>query len=216
MKLLFDLLPLIFFFATLELAGDHPANSVVYATERLGSAVSGGSAGAREAPAILASAAGIAVALAQLAWLRLRRERAAPALWVSVLLVSAFGAAWVGLHNEAFVKWKPSILYWLLGLILWLSQVTMRRNLVRALIGRQVALSQTGWQRLNAAWVGFFGLMGLLNLWVVHNFPLDTWIEFKQVVGPALFALFVLVQALALQGAWRPAGVSDDEAPASR
>lgn len=194
MTLLFDLLPLVLFYATLTAAQALPAGSVVVAAEQMGNAVSGGVAGAREAPVILATTVSLLAAATQVAWLRLRRRRAEPALWASVLLVVAVGVLSLWLHDETFVKWKPSVVYWLFGVVFWVSQVVLRLNLPRSLLDRRVMLADSTWQRLNAAWVGFFGLMGLLNLWVAYNVPTAVWIEFNHYGGPALLAAFVAVQ----------------------
>lgn len=198
MKLLFDLLPLVVFFVTLEVAEAHPAGSVVFATERLGTAVSGGAVGAREAPALLATLLALAVALAQALWLRSRRQPVPSALGIAVVVVALLGPAGFWLHTESLVKWKPSVMYWMLGTLLWLSQVALRRNLLRLVLDGRLSLPDSTWQALNAAWVGFFGVMGLLNLWVAYNHPTAVWIDFNRFVGPGLLLAFVVAQALVL------------------
>ena len=206
MTLLFDLLPLALFYATLAVAHAFPAGSIVVFTEQVGHAVSGGAVGAREAPAILATAVGLLAAAAQVLWLRLQARRVEPALWASAVLVAAIGVLSVWLQHEAFVKWRPSVVCWLVGSVLWFSQAVLRRNLLRSLLGRQLALADSAWQRLNAAWVGFFGLLGLLNVWIAHSYPTAVWLEFATYGAPLLFAAFVAVQAVALARHWRGAG----------
>jgi intracellular septation protein len=216
MKLLFDLLPLLVFFVTLEVADVFPAGSVVHATEQLGTFVSSGLLGAREAPALLATSLSLAVALVQVLWARLRGRRVPPALWLGVALVAVVGPAWFWLHTEALVKWKPSMLYWMVGTMLWLSQVLLRRNLVRAMLGDHLRLPHAVWQRVNAAWVGFFGLMGLLNLWVAYNYPTAVWLEFTRFGSVGLLLGFVAAQALVLLRHVRAAGAIDDRGRAPR
>ncbi|MCU0929063.1 MAG: septation protein IspZ [Burkholderiaceae bacterium] len=206
MTLLFHLLPLVLFYATLAAAQAFPAGSIVVFIEQLGHAVSGGAAGAREAPAILATTVGLLAATVQVLWLRLQARRIEPALWASVVLVAAIGVLSVWLHHEAFVKWRPSVVCWMVGIVLWFSQAVLRRNLLRSLLGRQLALADSAWQRLNAAWVGFFGLLGLLNVWIAHSYPTAVWLEFATYGAPLLFAAFVAVQAVALARHWRGAG----------
>ena len=206
MTLLFDLLPLALFYATLAVAQAFPAGSIVVSTEQLGYAVSGGAVGAREAPAVLATAVALLAAAVQVLWLGLQARRARPALWASVVLVAAIGVLSVWMHHEVFVKWRPSVVCWLVGIVLWFSQAVVRRNLLRSLLGRQLALADTAWQRLNAAWVGFFGLLGLLNVWIAHSYPTVAWLEFATYGLPLLFAAFVAVQAVALARHWRDVG----------
>ena len=81
-------------------------------------------------------------------------------LWVSLVLVVVLGGATIWFHNETFIKWKPSVLYWVMGLAFWLSQLVFRKNLLQALIGEQLELPAAVWQRLNLAWIAFFGVMG--------------------------------------------------------
>lgn len=198
MKLLFGLLPVLAFFVALEAAQAPPAGPVVHAAGRVGTAVAGPAVGTRETPALLAIGAALVTALGQLGWLRARRRAVPPAVGVSALLAVVCGVAALALHHEAFVKWRPSALFWLLGVLLWVSQVLLRRNLLRLLLGEQFALSASGWQRLNAAWVGFFGVMGLLNVWVAYSVPTQVWLDFGRYGSLALLALFVSVQAALL------------------
>jgi intracellular septation protein len=81
---------------------------------------------------------------------------------------------------------------------LWLSQMLFRKNLLRLLLGEQLQLPDAVWQRLNGAWVGFFGVMGLLNLWVAYSFSTDAWVNFKLFGGIGLMLLFTLAQGLYL------------------
>ena len=85
-------------------------------------------------------------------------------LWISLALVVVLGGAPIWFHSETFIKWKPSVLYWAMGLSFWLSQLLFGKNLLQADAGRAAAAARAVWQRLNFAWIAFFALMGLLNL----------------------------------------------------
>src|SRR6185436_9357758 len=93
-------------------------------------------------------------------------------LWISLALVVVLGGATIYFHSETFIKWKPSVLYWTLGLSFWFSRLFFRRNLLKLLMGEQLELPDSVWARLNFAWIAFFGFMGLLNLWVAYSFSL--------------------------------------------
>jgi len=112
--------------------------------------------------------------------------------------VVVLGGATIYFHNETFIKWKPSMLYWAMGLSFWLSPLLFGKNLLRALLGEQMQLPERVWHRLNFAWVAFFALMGLLNLWVAYSFSTDTWVNFKLFGGIGLMLLFTLAQGLVL------------------
>ena len=101
-------------------------------------------------------------------------------------------------QSETFIKWKPSALYWAMGLALWLAPLLSGKNLLKVLLGEQLQLPPKVWHRLNFAWIAFFGLMGVLNLWVAYSFSTDTWVNFKLFGGIGLMLLFTLAQGLVL------------------
>ncbi|WP_119286726.1 septation protein IspZ [Azohydromonas sediminis] len=202
MKPLFDLLPAFVFVAVFGWFDDHPAQAAAWSGATLmADRVPVAQVGAREAPALLAAMAALAVLTLHLVAVRWRRPRtgaaraAAPAFAVMVVLVAllALAAAAMG-GSPAFAGWKPSVLYWLLGLVLWLARVGLGRNLVRTLLAHRIALSDVAWQHLNAAWVGAFGLLGLLHLWVAYSAAAPAWLQFKVFAGLALLPLFALAQ----------------------
>ena len=196
MKLLFDFLPIILFFGTFKYAEAEKAWAADFATRHLGFMVSGGKVGLGEAPVLLATVVVIAATLAQVAWLKLRRRKVDTMLWVSLALVVVLGGLTIWFHSETFIKWKPSALYWAMGLCFWLSPLLFNRNLLKVLLGEQLQLPGKVWHRLNFAWVAFFGLMGFLNIWVAYSFSTATWVNFKLFGGMGLMLLFMLAQGL--------------------
>lgn len=198
MKLLFDFLPVVLFFAVFKYAESHREWAAAFATGQLGFIVSGGVVGPGEAPVLLATGVVIAATLAQVAWLKLRGRRIDAMLWVSLVLVVLLGGAGIYFHDETFIKWKPSALYWAMGLAFWLSPLLFGKNLLRVLMGAQLQLPARVWHRLNFAWVAFFAAMGLLNLWVAYHFSTDTWVNFKLFGGIGLMLLFTLAQGVYL------------------
>ena len=198
MKLLLDFLPIILFFAAFKYAEGQKDWAAAFATEHLGFLVSGGVVGPAEAPVLLATVVVIVATLAQVAWLLLRGRKVDTMLWVSLGLVAVLGGATIWFHNETFIKWKPSVLYWTMALAFLTSQALFGKNLLKALIGQQLELPAPVWQRLNVAWVVFFSVMGLLNILVAYNFSTDTWVSFKLFGGIGLMVLFTLAQGLYL------------------
>lgn len=198
MKLLFDFLPIILFFASFKYAGAHSEWAAEFATRHFGLVVSGGKVGAAEAPVLLATIVVIVATLAQVAWLKLRGRKVEVMLWVSLALVVVLGGATVWFHSETFIKWKPSMLYWAMGTALWLSPLLTGKNLLRALLGEQMTLPGRVWHLLNFAWIAFFAGMGLLNLWVAHSFDTATWVDFKLFGTLGLTLVFTVAQGLFL------------------
>jgi intracellular septation protein len=146
----------------------------------------------------VATAVAIAASFAQIGWLKLRRRKVDTMLWVSLAIVVVFGGATLFLHDETFIKWKPTVLYWMFGIVLAASQLGFRRNLMRAVLGEQVRMPDFAWRRLNWSWVGFFAVMGAANLYVAFSFSTDTWVSFKLFGGMGILVLFVLLQAVYL------------------
>ena len=167
MKLLFDFLPIILFFAAFKVGGIYVATAVA-----------------------------IAATFGQIGWLRLRRRRVEPMLWVSLVVVVIFGGATLALHDETFIKWKPTVLYWLFAAALLGGQLLWRRNLIRSLLGSQMQLPERAWTRLNWSWAGYFAVMGLANIWVAYHYPTATWVDFKLFGSLALTVVFAIGQSL--------------------
>src|SRR5688572_33087222 len=139
MKFLFDFLPVILFFVAFKLAGIYVATAVA-----------------------------IAATFAQVGWLKLRKRKIEPMVWASLAIIAVFGGATLVLQDETFIKWKPTVLYWLFGAVL-AGAAFACRNLIRALPSEQVQLPEPVCARLNASWIGFFVFMGALNLSVAYT-----------------------------------------------
>jgi intracellular septation protein len=199
MKLLLDFLPIILFFVTFNQAEKHAQAAADLATQWFGFLVSGGIVGPKEAPVLLATVVVIAATLAQVAWLKLRGQKVDTMLWVSLVLVTVLGGATIWFHNENFIKWKPTGLYWAMSLAFLLSPLFTGKNLLKVLLGAQMALPERIWSQLNWAWAGFFAFMGMLNLWVAFNFETSTWVSFKLFGGMGLMLVFTISQGLYLQ-----------------
>ena len=213
MKLLLDFLPLVFFFATYKIAGLHPDAAAAFATHWLGGLVSGGVVGPKEAPVLLGTVVVIAATLLQAIWMKLNRRKIDLMLWISLALVVVLGGLTVWFHNETFIKWKPSIAFWLMGLVFWGSQTFFHKNLLRTTIGSEIDLPDSVWQRLNFSYVAFFALMGLLNLWVVYAFSTDAWATFHSFGTTALSFAFLIGQGFYLSRHLEPVPAADKTAP---
>lgn len=198
MKILLDFLPLILFFVTFKGAEGHAEAAASFATEHFGFLVQGGVVGALEAPVLLATLVVMIATLAQAAILKLRGKKIDLMLWISLTLVVVLGGATVWFHNETFIKWKPSGLYWGMALVFWISQAFLGRNLIQQMLGAELQLPSAVWVTLNRAWVLFFAALGVLNLYVAYNYSTGTWANFKVFGVTGLIVLFTLAQGLYL------------------
>ncbi len=198
MKFLLDFLPLLLFFGTFKYADAHKEWAASFASNHLSALVSGGVVGTEEAPVLLATLIVIVATIVQVAVLKATRRKVHLMLWITLALVVVLGGATVWFHNASFIKWKPSVAYWAMGLALWLSQIGFNKNLLKEMIGEEVQLPAGVWQRLNFAWIAFFGLMGLLNLYVAYNYSTSTWATFKAFGTTGLMFLFMIGQVIYL------------------
>ena len=198
MKFLFDLFPVILFFAMFKWGEGHAADAQAIVTQYLSGAVSGGVVSATQAPILLATAIAIVATIGQIAYLLARSKKVDPMLWVSLVIIGFFGGATIYFHNETFIKWKPTVLYWCFGAALFISQILFKKNLIRKMMEQQIKLPDMVWDRLSLAWSSFFFVMGCINLYVAFTFPTATWVNFKLFGGMGLMFAFVIAQSMFL------------------
>lgn len=189
MKFLFDLAPVLLFFAAYKFSGSHQDIAHDLATGLLGNGIA-----TDQSPILIATAVAILVTLCQVGWQWWRHRHVDTMLWVSTGIIVLLGGATLLFHNPTFIKWKPTVLYWLFSTTLLISAVVFDRNLIRRLMEAQVKLPEHVWGPLNASWIVFFSLMGFLNLYVAYSYPEDTWVSFKLYGGTGLMIAFMLIQ----------------------
>jgi intracellular septation protein len=169
MKFLFDIFPVLLFFVAFKFSDIYVATAVA-----------------------------IGATFVQIGWVWLRHRKVEKMLWVSLGVIVVFGGATLLLRDETFIKWKPTVLYWLFGASLAVAALAFNKNLIRAMMEKQVTLPDVVWSKLQTSWIAFFAVMGALNLFVAYNFSTDAWVNFKLFGGLGLMLIFVVLQALTL------------------
>ncbi len=193
-KFLFDLFPVIIFFIAYKV-GDANAEAARHILQSVGLPQP---VGVNEKPGIyLATFIAIVASVAQILWVKLRGHKVETMLWVSLGIIVVFGGATLWLHDESFIKWKPTVLYWFFAGAIF-GAALFGRNLIRGFMDAQMELPEVAWSRLNLSWGGFFAIMGLVNLWVAFNFSTDDWINFKLFGSMGLMLVFVIAQGMVL------------------
>jgi intracellular septation protein len=132
-KFLFDFFPVILFFVAFKVSDIFVATAVAIARPRVRSA-------------------GCCA----------RRKKVSNMQWMSLVIIVLFGGATLILRDETFIKWKPSVLYWLAGVV-FLGGLAFGTNLVKAVMGEGIALPEPVWTKLCVAWGVFFLFKGTLN-----------------------------------------------------
>ena len=214
MKLFLDFLPLILFFGTFKYADAHKDWAAAFSTEHFGFLVSGGTVGPTEAPVLLSTLVVIAATLAQVLVLKLRGRRIDTMLWVSLVMVVGLGGLTIWLHDETFIKWKPTGLYLCFAIALGAAEWIWGRNLLRSLIGEQLDLPDRAWSRLNLSWVVFFAAIAVLNIVVAYSVETSVWVDFKVFGITGLMLVFMIGQGFYISRVLPP--LPADEPDASR
>jgi intracellular septation protein len=191
-KLLIDLGPLLVFFLVNFLA---PVPSVM--------------------KLFVATAAFMAAMVVAMIYSALRFGRISPLLWFSGIMVVILGGLTIWLHNESFIKMKPTLYYILVSGILWFGLATGRPLLRQALGSTYPGLDEQGWKILTRNWAAFFALMALVNEVVWRNSSTDFWIGFKLWGALPLTFLFALanVPMLLKHGLMREDAVPAEPGP---
>ncbi|MHB8915248.1 MAG: septation protein A [Thiobacillus sp.] len=193
-KFLFDLFPVIIFFVAYKLGDTYPE-----ATRQLLSTIGlPQPTGINDKPGIyLATFIAILASVLQIVWVKLRGQKVETMLWVSLGIIVVFGGATLWLHDESFIKWKPTVLYWVFAGAIF-GAALFGRNVIRGLMNAQMELPDLAWSRLNLSWGAFFAVMGLVNLWVAFNYSTDAWVNFKLFGSMGLMLVFVIAQGIML------------------
>jgi intracellular septation protein len=194
MKLLFDLFPVILFFVAFKYSEKNPELAASWVSSLMGSAA----VDPKIAPILLATMVVIVATIAQIIWVAFRHGKVDKMLWVSLVLVVVFGGMTLVFQDESFIKWKPTILYWVFAGSMSFAALVMKKNAIKTMLGEQLTLPEPVWTKVNISWIAFFVVMGFLNLLIAFNFPTDVWVNFKLFGGMGLMLLFVLGQGLLL------------------
>lgn len=169
MKLLFDFFPILFFFIAYKLFDIYVATGVAIAATFLQIAIS---------------------------WFRSRTVANMQLVTLAVIVI--FGGLTLYLHDEQFIKWKPTVINWLFGAAFLLSHLFGQQTAIERVLGANLTLPQPIWRRLNLGWVLFFLCMGGANLYVMSSFDRDTWVNFKLFGMLGLTIVFIVLQSFYL------------------
>jgi len=175
MKFLFDLFPLMLFFAAFKAFDIFVATGVA-----------------------------IAASFAQVGGYWLHKRKFETMHLVTLGTIAVFGGLTLILHDDTFIKWKPTIIYWLMAGILFATQYFGNKTAIERLLGNQVSVPARVWARQNFNWAAFFVVLGFLNIYIAFYYGLefdaatrqDIWVKAKVFGFTSLTFVFIIVQAL--------------------
>jgi len=145
-----------------------------------------------------ATAVAIAAGIVQIVYSLVRNGKVEKPMIVSLVLIIVFGGATLLLHDETFIKWKPTILYAFFSVSLVVSRKFFGKNLIRAMLNGKIEVPEEVWERLNYSWAGFFAVVAALNIFVARSFPTNMWVNFKLFGIMGLMFVFVIIQGVML------------------
>jgi len=169
MKFFFDIFPVILFFLTFKLYD-----------------------------IFIATAVAIVAVIAQIGWLWMRKQKIEKLMWINLAIIVILGGATLLAQDETFIKWKPTVLYWLIASVLLVSSLVFRKNLIELILKKQMILPPAVWSKLNLSWTVFFLLMGGVNLYVALRFSVDIWVTFKLFGATGMMLVFIVLQVMVL------------------
>ena len=166
MKFLLDLFPILLFFVTYKLSDIYTATGVL-----------------------------MAATVAQTIAMYAMERKLATMQKITLVLVMGFGALTLGLHDERFIKWKPTLLYAILTITLLVGHWILKKNFLKSLLGSQLTLPDSVWQRLNVSWMVYCVFMASINAYVATYFSTDEWVNFK-LWGYVFPLVFIVAQGV--------------------
>ncbi|MDO9149047.1 MAG: septation protein A [Hydrogenophaga sp.] len=114
---------------------------------------------------------------------------------VTLVLVLVFGVLTLVLQDERFIKWKPTVLYASMAIVLGAALWGWKKNFLQILLGSQLSLPTTVWGRLTVIWVAYFLFMAAINGYVAAFYSTEDWVNFK-LWGYIFPVLFIIGQGL--------------------
>ena len=169
MKFFFDLLPVILFFVGFKLYGIFAATAIAIGTT-----------------------------LAMIVYSKIRHGKIEKMLLINGAIISVLGGITLLLHDQTYIMWKPTILYWLMAAILLVSNLFLK-NFIQQMMGKMINAPKPIWDKVNLVWVVFLILLGFLNLYVAFNYSLDAWVNFKLFGVTGMMFVFIIAQTVLLR-----------------
>ena len=169
-KVFFDLIPVILFFIGFKFFGIFTATAIA-----------------------------IAATFGLIIYSKIRHGKVDNMLLANGAIISVLGGITLLLHDQTYIMWKPTVLYWLAATVLLVSNLFFKKNFIQQMMGKMLNPPENIWTTLNLIWVIFLIALGFLNLYVAFNYSLNTWVNFKLFGVTSLLFLFMIAQTLVLK-----------------
>ena len=126
-----------------------------------------------------ATAALMVVTVLQIAitWFTLRKLEKMHLITLAMVLV--FGGFTLFFHDDAFIKWKVTVINLLFSAALLVTRFVQKKPLIKQMLGKEMHLPDAIWSRVNLAWAGFFAVAAATNTYIAFHLPQEVWVNFK-------------------------------------
>lgn len=136
----------------------------------------------------------MAAAVLQVIASRLRYGRVKRMHAVTFAAIIVFGGITLLLHDDTFIKIKPTVLNWGFALVFLGAPLLFKKNLLRMMLGEKLAMPDFAWARLNLMWVAYFTAIGAANLYVALRLPAEVWGKFRVFGMYGALLVFMVIQ----------------------
>lgn len=167
MKLLFDLFPVILFFIAYKMYDIYTATAVI-----------------------------IVATILQIGYMYAVHKRIEKIHIITLVLVVLLGGLTLVLQDEAFIKWKPTIVNWGFALVFLGSHYIGSKPIVQRMMDQAISLPDKIWIRVSYLWIAFFIISGIANLYVAYQYNTDIWVNFKLFGLMGMTFVFILLQGI--------------------
>lgn len=130
----------------------------------------------------------MAATIAAIAYCKLKHGRIPPVLIVTGILVTVFGGLTIALHDETFIRIKPTFVYLFYAAAIFFS-LLIKQNIWRLLFRHVFTLPDRIWNVLAIRWGLFFVFMAVVNEIIRNQYP-DFWVNSRLVVVFPLILIF--------------------------
>ncbi len=201
MKFLFDIFPVLMFFGVFKVAERFQAGSYELVNKLVGGMMSEGGLRPDQGPIMLATLVAIVASVLQFIYVKVRKQKIDVMLWLSFIVIVVLGSLTIYLHNDDFIKWKPTIIYWLQAGAFLVAWLVFKKNLLKEVMGSQFKLPEFVWQRMLYAWAIAFTFIGAVNLlfaFVIYKDDTSAWVSFKLFGLLGMTIVFIIAQTIYL------------------
>jgi intracellular septation protein len=150
----------------------------------------------------VATVVGIVTTFIQMLFNRLYFKKWDKKQVITFFVFFLFGGMTLYFHNPIFVKWKPTIVFWIFGVVIIATQLftskTLMQRMMEPMLEEKIIVPLRAWQRLNIAWALFFMALGVVNLYIAYNYSNDAWVNFKFYGITGAFFILSIFQAIYL------------------